>query len=163
MTHASAPCGGCGDHGRPSLIVPRKIATNEDSNTGFGKMKGQQKATGKAASQLISDKIAELGDWRGETLARMRALIQEADPDVLEEWKWMGTPVWSHDGANCTGGSSKASVKLPLFQAAPLKHPGKVFNASHHGNVRRPRAIHEGEEIDAKPFKALIRAAVALN
>jgi hypothetical protein len=143
--------------------VPRKIATNQDSNTGFGTMKGQQKATGKAASQRISDKIAELGDWRGDTLARMRALIQEADPDVLEEWKWMGTPVWSHDGGICTGESYKSIVKLTFFKGASLKDPAKLFNSSLDGNVRRAIDIHEGDEIDAKAFKALIRAAVALN
>jgi hypothetical protein len=126
-------------------------------------MKGQQKATGKAASQLISDKIAELADWRGDTLARMRALIQEADPDVLEEWKWMGTPVWSHDGGICTGESYKSIVKLTFFKGASLKDPAKLFNSSLDGNVRRAIDIHEGDEIDAKAFKALIRAAVALN
>ena len=126
-------------------------------------MKSQPKAAGEAASKLISEKIAELDDWRGETLARMRALIREADPDVVEEWKWMGTPVWSHDGGICTGESYKSVVKLTFFKGASLKDPAKLFNSSLDGNVRRAIDIHEGEEIDANAFKALIRAAVALN
>src|SRR6476660_3724396 len=121
--------------------------------------KGQPKAAGKDASRLISAKIAELGAWRGDTLARMRALIKEADPDVMEEWKWMGTPVWSHDGGICTGESYKSVVKLTFFKGASLKDPGKLFNSSLDGNVRRAIDIHEGEEIDAKSFKALIGAA----
>ena len=126
-------------------------------------MKSEAKAADKAASKLISEKIAELGDWRGDTLARMRALIGEADPDVMEEWKWMGTPVWSHDGGICTGESYKSVVKLTFFKGASLKDPAKLFNSSLDGNVRRAIDIHEGEEIDANAFKALIRAAVALN
>jgi hypothetical protein len=126
-------------------------------------MKSQTKAAGKAASQLISDKIAELGDWRGDTLKRMRTLIKAADPDVVEEWKWRGTPVWSHDGGICTGESYKSIVKLTFFKGAALKDPAKLFNASLDGNVRRAIDISEGEEIDANAFKALIRAAVALN
>ena len=126
-------------------------------------MKSQQKAAGQAASELISEKIAELGDWRGDTLARMRALIREADADVVEEWKWMGTPVWSHDGGICTGESYKSVVKLTFFKGASLEDPAKLFNSSLDGNVRRAIDIHEGEEIDANAFKALIRAAVALN
>lgn len=126
-------------------------------------MKRQIKAAGKAASQLISDRIAELGDWRGDTLKRMRALIKAADPDVVEEWKWRGTPVWYHDGGICTGESYKSIVKLTFFKGAALKDPAKLFNASLDGNVRRAIDIREGEEIDANAFKALIRAAVALN
>jgi hypothetical protein len=126
-------------------------------------MKSQPKASGKAASTLISARIAELGDWRGDTLARMRALIREADPDVVEEWKWMGTPVWSHDGGICTGESYKSIVKLTFFKGASLKDPARLFNSSLDGNTRRAIDIHEGEEIDATAFKALIRAAVALN
>ncbi|HKH46638.1 MAG TPA: DUF1801 domain-containing protein [Thermoanaerobaculia bacterium] len=126
-------------------------------------MKSQPKAAGEAASQLISERIAELGDWRGDTLARMRALIREADPDVVEEWKWMGTPIWSHDGGICTGESYKSIVKLTFFKGASLKDPAKLFNSSLDGNVRRAIDIHEGEEIDANAFKALIREAVALN
>jgi len=126
-------------------------------------MKSQPKAAGTAASQLITEGIAGLGDWRGETLARMRALIREADPDVVEEWKWMGTPIWSHDGGICTGESYKSIVKLTFFKGASLKDPAKLFNSSLDGNARRAIDIHEGEEIDANAFKALIRAAVALN
>jgi hypothetical protein len=126
-------------------------------------MTSQPKATGEAASKLISEKIAELGDWRGETLARMRALIRKADPDVVEEWKWRGTPTWSHDGGICTGESYKSVVKLTFFKGASLKDPAKLFNSSLDGNVRRAIDIHEGEELDANAFKALIRAAVALN
>ena len=125
-------------------------------------MKGQPKPEGTAASTLISQRIAELGDWRGETLARMRALIKEADPDVVEEWKWMN-PVWSHDGGICTGESYKSIVKLTFFKGAALKDPAKLFNSSLEGRVRRAIDIHQGEEIDAKAFKALIRAAIALN
>jgi len=126
-------------------------------------MKSQPKAEGKAASKLISEKITKLGDWRGPALARMRALIRDADPNVMEEWKWRGTPVWSHDGGICTGESYKSIVKLTFFKGASLKDPAKLFNSSLDGNVRRAIDIHEGEEIDTKAFKALIRAAVALN
>jgi hypothetical protein len=126
-------------------------------------MKSQPKAAGEAASKLISARIAELGDWRGETLAKMRALIREADPEVLEEVKWMGTPVWSHDGGICTGESYKAVVKLTFFKGASLSDPAKLFNSSLDGNVRRAIDIHEGEKIDARAFKTLIRAAVAVN
>ena len=126
-------------------------------------MKSQPKTAGQAASTLISEKIAELGDWRGETLATMRALIRKADPDVVEEVKWMGTPVWSHDGGICTGETYKSVVKLTFFKGASLKDPAKLFNSSLDGNVRRAIDIHEDDEIDADAFKALIRAAVALN
>ena len=126
-------------------------------------MKSKPKAAGKEASKLISEKIAWLDDWRGKTLARMRALIKEADPDVVEEVKWMGTPVWSHDGGICTGESYKSVVKLTFFKGASLKDPARLFNSSLDGNVRRAIDIHEGEEVDAKAFKALTRAAVALN
>jgi hypothetical protein len=114
-------------------------------------------------SELIDRRIAELGDWRGKTLSRMRRLIREADPDVVEEWKWMGTPVWSHDGIICTGESYKSIVKLTFAKGASLKDPAKLFNSSLEGNTRRAIDIHEGEEVDAGAFKALIRAAVALN
>ena len=126
-------------------------------------MKRQPRAAGQAASKLISEKIAELGDWRGDTLARMRGLIKEADSDVVEEWKWMGTPVWSHDGGICTGESYKSIVKLTFFKGASLKDPARLFNSSLDGNARRAIDIHEGDTIDANAFKALIRAAVALN
>jgi hypothetical protein len=115
------------------------------------------------ASELISERIAGLGDWRGETLARMRKLIKEADPGVVEEWKWMGTPVWSHDGIICTGESYKKVVKLTFAKGASLKDPARLFNSSLDGNVRRAIDIHEGEAVNAPAFKALVRAAVALN
>ena len=114
-------------------------------------------------ARLIDARIKKLGDWRGRTLARMRALIKEADPDVMEEVKWMGTPVWSHDGGICTGESYKSVVKLTFFKGAALKDPARLFNSSLDGNVRRAIDIHEGEQIDEKAFKALIRAAVALK
>ena len=136
---------------------------NSYPSTKGGKIKSQPQAAGKAASKLISERIAELGDWRGDTLARMRALIRETDLDVVEEWKWMGTPIWSHDGGICTGESYKSIVKLTFFKGASLKDPAKLFNSSLDGNTRRAIDIHEGEEIDADAFKALIRAAVALN
>ena len=117
----------------------------------------------KSASRLISARIAELGDWRGQTLDRMRKLIHEADPDVVEEWKWMGTPVWSHDGILCTGESYKSAVKLTFAKGASLPDPAKLFNASLDGKVRRAIDIHEGEKVDATAFKALVRRAVALN
>jgi hypothetical protein len=118
---------------------------------------------GASASQLISKRIAELGDWRGETLGRIRALIKEADPDIVEEWKWMGTPVWSHDGIVCTGETYKSVVKMTFAKGASLKDPSHLFNSSLDGNVRRAIDIREGEKIDARALKALIRAAVALN
>jgi hypothetical protein len=116
-----------------------------------------------SASELISKRIAELGDWRGKTLARMRKLIRQADRDVIEEWKWRGTPVWSHDGIICTGESYKNVVKLTFAKGASLKDPAHLFNASLEGNVRRAIDIHEGEEVDQSAFKALIRQAVDLN
>src|SRR3989454_12167926 len=126
-------------------------------------MKKSGAGQGQSASELISKRIAELGDWRGETLGRMRNLIKEADPDVIEEWKWMGTPVWSHDGIICTGESYKNVVKLTFAKGASLEDPARLFNSSLDGNVRRPIDIHEGEEVDADAFKTLVRAAVALN
>ena len=131
-------------------------------------MKEQGSTGGKPASELIDSRIDELGDWRGETLSRMRKLIKEADPDVVEEWKWAkatspGTPVWSHGGGLCTGEAYKSVVKLTFFKGASLKDPAKLFNSSLEGNTRRAIDIHEGEEVDADAFKALIRAAVALN
>ncbi|MFM0193710.1 DUF1801 domain-containing protein [Paraburkholderia strydomiana] len=116
-----------------------------------------------SASELIDKRIADLGDWRGTTLSAMRKLIKEADPDVVEEWKWMGTPVWSHDGIICTGESYKSVVKLTFAKGASLEDPAKLFNSSLDGNVRRAIDIHEGEELDADAFRSLIRAAIALN
>jgi hypothetical protein len=115
------------------------------------------------ASELISKRIAELDDWRGKTLARMRKLIKQADPDVVEEWKWMGTPVWSHEGIICTGESYKTVVKLTFAKGASLKDPSGLFNSSLDGNVRRAIDIHEGEKIDESALKALVREAIALN
>jgi len=126
-------------------------------------MKKSGLTEGQPASELIDKRIAELGGWRGETLSRMRELIKEAGPDVVEEWKWMGTPVWSHDGIICTGESYKSKVKLTFAKGASLKDPAKLFNSSLDGNVRRAIDIHEGDEVDADAFKALIRAAIALN
>src|SRR5271165_5114545 len=125
-------------------------------------MKKSGASPGQPASELISKRIAELGDWRGETLRRMRKLIQEADPDVVEEWKW-GIPVWSHDGIICTGESYKKVVKLTFSKGASLKDPARLFNSSLDGNVRRAIDIHQGEAVDDSAFKALIRQAVALN
>ena len=116
-----------------------------------------------SASELISQRIAELGDWRGDTLSSMRRLIKEADPDVVEEWKWMGTPTWSHDGIICTGESYKKVVKFTFAKGASLDDPARLFNSSLDGNVRRAIDIHEREEVDAAAFKALVRQAVALN
>ena len=121
-----------------------------------------------SASELIDNRIAELGDWRGETLSRMRKLIKEADPDVVEELKWVkptnaGTPVWSHNGIICTGETYKSVVKLTFAKGAALEDPAKLFNSSLEGNTRRAIDIREGEEVDADAFKALVRAAVALN
>jgi hypothetical protein len=126
-------------------------------------MKKSAAGQSQSASVLISQRIAELGNWRGETLSRMRKLIQQADPDVVEEWKWMGTPVWSHDGIICTGESYKTVVKLTFAKGASLKDPARLFNSSLDGNVRRAIDIHEGEEVDAPAFKTLVRQAVALN
>jgi hypothetical protein len=125
--------------------------------------RSEARQEGESASQLISRRIADLGDWRGETLGRIRALIKEADPDILEEWKWMGTPVWSHDGIVCTGETYKNVVKMTFAKGASLKDPSGLFNSSLDGNVRRAIDIHEGEEIDTSALKALIRAAVTLN
>ena len=125
-------------------------------------MKKAGASTSLPASALISEKIAGLGDWRGETLARMRKLIQEADPDVAEEWKW-GIPVWSHDGIITTGETYKKAVKLTFAKGASLTDPSRLFNSSLDGNTRRAIDIHQGEPVDASAFKALVRAAVAFN
>ena len=116
-----------------------------------------------SASGLIDRRIAELGDWRGQTLGRMRKLIKEADPEIVEGWKWMGTPVWAHAGIICTGESYKSRVKLTFAKGASLEDPAKLFNSSLDGNVRRAIDINEGEEVDAAAFKALIREAISFN
>ena len=125
-------------------------------------MKKSDASKGRSASDLISERIAELGDWRGETLGRMRKLIKAADPDVVEEWKWMN-PVWSHDGIICTGETYQKVVKLTFARGASLKDPARLFNSSLEGNVRRAIDIHEGEEVDESAFKALVRQAVGFN
>jgi len=126
-------------------------------------MNKSDRDSGRSASELISNRIAELGDWRGETLGRMRKLIKEAVPEVVEEWKWMGTPVWFKDGIICTGESYKKAIKLTFAKGAFLDDSAKLFNSSLEGNVRRAIDIHEGETLDAAAFKALVRQAVALN
>ena len=126
-------------------------------------MKTSVSTASHSATALIDKRIADLGDWRGETLSRMRALIREADPEVVEEWKWMGTPIWSHDGIICTGESYKSVVKLTFAKGASLEDPVRLFNSSLDGNVRRAIDLHEGEAVDESAFKALIRQAVALN
>jgi hypothetical protein len=126
-------------------------------------MKDPHASQGQSASELISKRITDLGDWRGKTLGRMRKLIKEADPDVVEEWKWRGVPVWSHDGIICTGESYKSVVKLTFAKGASLKDPARLFNSSLDGNTRRAIDIHEGEEVDELTFKALVRQAVVLN
>ena len=126
-------------------------------------MKKSDATGGQSASELISKRIAELGDWRGKTLSRMRKLIKEAAPEAVEEWKWRGVPVWSHDGIICTGESYKEVVKLTFAKGASLKDPARLFNSSLDGNVRRAIDIYEGEVVDESAFKALVRHAVAFN
>jgi hypothetical protein len=137
-------------------LDPRKSATKPKSPPKAG-------ATGKPASRLIDQRIHDLGGWRGETLARMRALILEADPEMTEEVKWMGTPVWSHHGIVCTGEAYTKVVKLTFARGARLPDPARLFNSSLEGNTRRAIDIHEGEKVDAGAFKALVKAAVAQN
>jgi hypothetical protein len=119
--------------------------------------------TGKSASELIDARIRELGDWRGELLSRLRTLIKQADPEVIEDWKWRGTPVWSHDGLICTGETYKSVVKMTFAKGASLRDPSKLFNSSLEGNTRRAIDFHEGDGVDGEALKALIRAAVDLN
>jgi hypothetical protein len=126
-------------------------------------MKKSGSQTSKSPSQLIDARIDELGDWRGEMLGRLRALVKEADPDVVEEWKWRGVPVWSHDGIICTGETYKSVVKMTFAKGAALKDPSRLFNSSLEGNTRRAIDFREGEKIDEKALKALVRAAVTLN
>jgi hypothetical protein len=140
-----------------SDISMKKAATTKNT-TGAKEAKG-----GAAPSRQIDGRIKELGDWRGETLARVRALIKDADPEVVEEWKWRGVPVWEHDGIICTGETYKAVVKLTFARGAALADPSKLFNSSLEGNVRRAIDIHEGSKINEKALKALVGAAVALN
>jgi hypothetical protein len=139
-------------------IVAKKATTTTKMESGAKEGKG-----GDSPSRLIDGRIKELGDWRGETLARVRALIQQADPEVVEEWKWRGVPVWSHAGIICTGETYKSVVKLTFAKGASLVDPSRLFNSSLEGNSRRAIDIHEADKIDEKALKALIRAAVALN
>jgi hypothetical protein len=142
----------------PTDLQVKYIWNFQDEN-----MKKAGASQGRSASELISKRIADLGDWRGVTLGRMRKLIKEADPDVVEEWKWMGTPIWSHDGIICTGESYKKVVKLTFAKGASLKDPAHLFNSSLDGNVRRAIDIPEGEEVDGSAFKALVRQAIVHN
>ena len=142
--------------GTSRASIPRKSATKSKSPPKAG-------ATGKPASRLIDQRIRDLGGWRGETLARMRALILEADAEMTEEWKWMGTPVWSHHGNVCTGEAYTRVVKLTFARGARIPDPSRLFNSSLEGNTRRAIDIHEGEKVDAGAFKALVKAAVAQN
>jgi hypothetical protein len=128
-----------------------------------GSQKSKKSGSQKTPSQLIDARIEELGDWRGKMLSRLRALIREADPEIVEEWKWRGVPVWSHDGLICTGETYKAIVKMTFAKGAALKDPSGLFNASLEGNTRRAIDFHEGDQIDEKALKTLIRAAVTLN
>ena len=137
-----------------------KPQTNKSASQ---KPASQKPASQKSPSQLIDAKIKELDDWRGETLSRLRALVKEADPEVVEEWKWRGVPVWSHDGLICTGEAYKSVVKMTFAKGAALKDPSRLFNSSLEGNVRRAIDVHEGDTINEDALKALIRAAVALN
>jgi hypothetical protein len=138
-----------------SVTTPLILALQEPS--------AQPLLTMDSPSQLIDARIVELGDWRGETLARVRELVKEADPEVVEEWKWKGTPTWEHDGIICTGETYKKVVKMTFAKGASLEDPSGLFNSSLEGNVRRAIDVHEGEQIDEEAFKDLIRAAVALN
>ena len=152
---------------KPKTITKRPAKTGAKAKARASKAKpvktSHEQASGKAASRLIDQRIRELKGWRGETLARMRALILEADPEMIEEWKWMGTPVWSCHGIVCTGESYTKVVKLTFAKGAKLADPTRLFNSSLEGNTRRAIDIHEGETVDAGAFQALVRAAVAEN
>jgi hypothetical protein len=140
------------------------MAVSKKSNQGrFNNMKKSSSLKSESPSQLIDRRIKELHDWRGTTLSRIRNLIKQADPGVVEEWKWRGVPVWSHDGLICTGETYKNLVKMTFSRGASLTDPSRLFNSSLEGNARRAIDVHDGEEIDEEAFKALIRAAVALN
>jgi hypothetical protein len=155
--------------GTSRASTPRKPATRSKSppKAGVKARPGASEARPggleESASRLIDQRIRDLGGWRGETLARMRALILEADPEMIEEWKWMGTPVWSHHGIVCTGEAYTKAVKLTFARGARLPDPSRLFNSSLEGNTRRAIDIHEGEKVDAGAFKALVKAAVAQN
>jgi hypothetical protein len=138
--------------------MKKATTTMKKRNSGSKEEKGED-----SPAQLIDARIEELGDWRGETLARVRSLVKQADPEVVEEWKWRGVPVWSHAGIICTGETYKKAVKMTFAKGASLEDPSGLFNSSLEGNTRRAIDFHEGDKIDEKALKALIRAAVALN
>jgi hypothetical protein len=144
-------------------MVRAKTTMKKPTTTGMKKTGSKQAREGDTPSQLIDGRIKELGDWRGDTLARIRSLIKQADPEVVEEWKWRGVPVWSHAGIICTGETYKNVVKMTFAKGASLQDPARLFNSSLEGNTRRAIDIHEGDKIDEKALKGLIRAAVALN
>jgi hypothetical protein len=155
---------------RSSVRAPGKAKPKAKGASGASKTRGSatkstspERAAGEDASRLIDQRIRDLGGWRGETLGRMRALILEADPEMTEEWKWMGTPVWSHNGNVCTGETYTKVVKLTFARGAKIPDPSRLFNSSLGGNTRRAIDIREGETVDANAFKALVKAAVALN
>ena len=139
----------------------RREKQKERKERNIMRKSGPQK--GKSPSRMIDERIKELGDWRGKTLSQLRTLIKQADPEVVEEWKWKGTPVWSHDGIICTGETYKSVVKTTFAKGASLKDPSRLFNSSLEGNTRRAIDFHEGDKIDEKALKALVRSAVALN
>jgi hypothetical protein len=159
----SAIMRGGAPHGRPQSRAPRTIRKKAATTMDKTKTSSKKAKAGASPSQLIDARIAALSDWRGETLARVRALIKQADPEIVEEWKWRGVPVWEHAGIICTGETYKSVVKLTFAKGASLKDPSGLFNSSLEGNVRRAIDFHEGDKIDAKALKALIRAALALN
>jgi len=148
----------CSSDGRATTTMKKATTTMKKSESGSKEGNG-----GDSPSQLIDARIKELSDWRGETLARVRILIKQADPEVVEEWKWRGVPVWSHAGIICTGETYKSVVKTTFARGASLEDPAGLFNSSLEGNTRRAIDIHEGDKIDEKALQALIRAAVALN
>jgi hypothetical protein len=148
---------------KPSTNVAKKAAAGRGAATMKKSESGSKIEKGGSPSQLIDARIEELGDWRGEMLARVRGLIKQADPEVVEEWKWRGVPVWSHAGIICTGETYKSIVKLTFAKGASLEDPSRLFNSSLEGNTRRAIDFHEGDTIDEKALKALVRAAVALN
>jgi hypothetical protein len=148
---------------KPSTSVAKKAAAGRGAATKKKSESDTKNAKGSSPSELIDARIRELGDWRGDMLARVRMLIRQADPDVVEEWKWRGVPVWSHAGIICTGETYKSIVKMTFAKGAALADPSRLFNSSLEGNTRRAIDFHEGDTIDEKALKALIRAAVALN
>src|SRR4051812_39766056 len=153
----------CEDGHRTELRATRRVPRREELIMSPTAKKSAASKPDVPASELIDKRISDLGDWRGEMLGRIRKAIKQADPNVIEEWKWMGTPVWSDNGIICTGETYKSIVKLTFANGASLKDPARLFNSSLDGNVRRAIDIHEGEELDERAFKDLIRAAVALN